>query len=460
MLSECSERVRPGVSRRIHDCSSCRDPTCSRRAAVPVDAAAVRRIHVQLRRIWRVLRRRPPVAGGLARDRAARPTRATARVSASAIAAQQPRRGAPTRIAGNATALLANPDTVAIVTGQQAGMFGGPLFTVLKAISAIQLARRALAELGTPVVPVFWVAAEDHDWEEIASVHGPRRAAPAAAPLRVPPPEGAGDRPVGALTLDDHVDAALDELDSALAATEFTLVAARRALRATYQPGAGVGDAFARWMESFLGQHGLVVFDVDRSRVKPLLRDLFRREVASPGGRHRWRRKAGEALAACGHSRRWCRRPTRCRSSGWTAPARRPRQHQEDRLRRRRPTLSAADLEEEAAQSPEHFSPNVLLRPVVQDTLFPTICYVAGPSELAYLGQLRRGLRALRSADAARSSPRDGHSGRFRHHPLPQQVRRPARRSAAAGRRRAESPAAGAAAADGGRGLRRRRARR
>ena len=63
----------------------------------------------------------------------------------------------------------ANSDTVAVVTGQQAGVFGGPLFTILKAITAIQLARRAARELGAPVVPVFWVDAEDHDWNEIAS---------------------------------------------------------------------------------------------------------------------------------------------------------------------------------------------------------------------------------------------------------------------------------------------------
>ena len=76
------------------------------------------------------------------------------------------------------------------------GVFGGPLYTVLKAVSAIQLARRAAQTLGTPVVPIFWVAAEDHDWEEIASVTvldaqlQPRT-------ITMPPPEGAGERPVG-----------------------------------------------------------------------------------------------------------------------------------------------------------------------------------------------------------------------------------------------------------------------
>jgi bacillithiol biosynthesis cysteine-adding enzyme BshC len=307
---------------------------------------------------------------------------------ATAIAAQQDRRGAH-EAARSATALLANPETVAVVTGQQAGMFGGPLYTLLKAISAIQLARRATPIVGTPVVPIFWVASEDHDWAEIAAVTV-LDAQLQPQTVTVPPPEGAGERPVGALLLDAHVDAALEELAAALAKTEFTSWLLD-GLRAAYRPGTGAGDGFARWIESLLGKYGLIVFDSGDSSVKPLLADLFKREIDNPGQSAALATTAGDALGALGHPAQVVPQADALSlfridpASGARVPLRR----QDDGFVAGDTTISAADLENEALHSPERFSPNVLLRPVVQDTLFPTICYVAGPSELAYWGQLR-----------------------------------------------------------------------
>ena len=303
----------------------------------------------------------------------------------AALAAQQHQRGAPARSRA-AAALLANPETLTIVTGQQAGAFGGPLFTLLKAISAIQLARRAAETLGTPVVAVFWVDAEDHDWAEIASctvldAHAQPRTVTLSAPA------GAGDLPVAALKLDEGVNDALMELEGALAQTEFTS-ALLEGLRAAYRPGTGVAEAFARWLESLLGDYGLVVFDSSDGAVKPLLGSLFRREVASAGRTAALAAKAGEALAARGHAPQVVPQPDSLalfRLDGHRKPIRR----QGTEFVAGETTLTADTLAQEASTTPERFSPNVLLRPIVQDTLFPTICYVAGPSELAYLGQLR-----------------------------------------------------------------------
>ena len=91
---------------------------------------------------------------------------------------------------------------MAIVTGQQAGLFGGPIFTLLKALTAIELARRIETEHGTPVVPVFWIDAEDHDWEEVAGCTvldgdlAPRQ-------IRLAPPDGRDGSPVARVVLDD-----------------------------------------------------------------------------------------------------------------------------------------------------------------------------------------------------------------------------------------------------------------
>jgi bacillithiol synthase len=307
---------------------------------------------------------------------------------AAAIAAQQHARNTPDS-ARTAAALLANPETVAVVTGQQAGVFGGPLYTILKAVSAIQLARRASQMLNAPVVPVFWVDAEDHDWAEIAG-STVLDAQYQSCTITAPPPAGAGEKPVASLAIDGNIEATLIDLQAGLAPTEFTAWVIER-LRAAYQPGRGVADAFARFVESLLGQHGLVVFDSSDPAVKPLLGPVFHREVAVAGRTATLAAKAGEAMASRGHSPQVVPQADGCSlfridpATGVRSAVRR----QGEQFAAGDATFDGATLVQEALEHPERFSPNVLLRPIVQDTLFPTICYVAGPSELAYLGQLR-----------------------------------------------------------------------
>jgi len=112
---------------------------------------------------------------------------------AAVVAAQQERRHAPAP-AREAAAKLADPSTLAVVTGQQAGLFGGPLYTLLKAVTAIRVAARASRDHGITVVPVFWIDAEDHDWNEIASC-GVLDATPNWGEIKVTAPDGAGDSP-------------------------------------------------------------------------------------------------------------------------------------------------------------------------------------------------------------------------------------------------------------------------
>jgi bacillithiol biosynthesis cysteine-adding enzyme BshC len=307
-------------------------------------------------------------------------------VIADIVSAQQTRRGAPPASRA-AAALLGSPGTVAILTGQEAGAFGGPLFTLLKAITSLQLARRTAREYSTDAVAVFWVDAEDHDWEEVASctvldaTFQPRK-------VTLAPPEGAGERPVAALTLDARVEQSLDELAAALTTTEFT-EGLMSSLRSAYRPGVGMADAFARWLEALLGPHGLVVFDSSDPVAKAPVADLFTRELRAPGRTTALATEAGEALRSRGHQPQVIPQPDSI-SLFHLDGARRPVRRQGNQFVAGDRTFTADSLAQEATTSPDHFSPNVLLRPIVQDTLFPTICYVAGPSELAYLGQLRQ----------------------------------------------------------------------
>jgi bacillithiol biosynthesis cysteine-adding enzyme BshC len=304
---------------------------------------------------------------------------------AAVIAAQQERRGAPPR-AREAGALLADPRTVVVATGQQAGAFGGPLFTLLKAVTAIQLSERASAEHGVPVVPVFWVDAEDHDWEEVRNCtvldaeFQPKT-------LTLADPEGAGELPVAQLKLDGRIERSIEDLAAVLTPTDFTSWV-NDGIRAAYRPGAGLAEAFCAWIERVLGPHGLVVFESADPAAKPLAAPVFARELESPGRTAGLAASAGAQLAARGHQPQVVPQPGSV-SLFHLDGARLPIRRDGDRFLIGDAPVTLDALRQEARTDPARFSPNVLLRPIVQDTLFPTICYVAGPSELAYLGQLR-----------------------------------------------------------------------
>ncbi len=304
---------------------------------------------------------------------------------ASALGEQQRRRGAPAR-AREAAERLGDATTVAVLTGQQAGLFGGPVYSLLKAITALKLADDVTRRHGVPAVAVFWIEAEDHDWDEVRSctvLTADLESRTIALPERP-----AGDPvPVASIALDDHIAAALAELEQTLPATEFRdgLLAD---LRAAYQPGAGMAEAFGRWMERVLGERGLVVYDASDPATKPAVGQVFARELSTAGQTAMAASKAGADLAAHGYHAQV--------QAADGSPAlfrldesRRPIRQQDGQLVIGETSYAPAALATEAGERPAGFSPSVLLRPVVQDALFPTICYVAGPSELAYLGQLR-----------------------------------------------------------------------
>ena len=304
---------------------------------------------------------------------------------AEIVALQQEHRGAPPA-AREAAARLRDPNTVVVATGQQAGAFGGPLFTLLKAVTAIQLAERTSAEHGVPAVPVFWVDAEDHDWVEVRSCtvldadFQPKT-------LTLADLDGAGDLPVASLKLDERVEQTIAELTRVLAKTEFSSWV-DDAVRAAYRPGTGMAQAFSTWIESVLGSHGLVVFEAADPAAKRLAAPVFVRELEFPGRTAELAAAAGQQLAARSHQ------PQVAAQAGNIAlfyldGKRLPIKRDGDSCLVGDTPVTVAALAQNAADTPAHFSPNVLLRPIVQDTLFPTICYVSGPSELAYLGQLR-----------------------------------------------------------------------
>ncbi len=304
---------------------------------------------------------------------------------ADLLAAQQQRRGAPAEAVA-AVGRLRDPRTVAVVTGQQAGLFGGPLFTLLKAISAIRLAERVREEHRVPAVAVFWIDAEDHDWDEVKSC-GLLDAELDLLTVAVSDPEGANERSVARVQLDESARSSIADLEAALPHTEFTPDLIEQ-IRQAYRPGTGMAVAFGTWLESILGPKGLVVYDSSDAAAKPLVAGVFAQEIQHAGRTSKLATDAGAALAARGYHAQVTAhegQPALFYLDGGREPIR----PQGSQFAVGSETVSREALLERVHRSPQEFSPNVLLRPLVQDTLFPTICYIAGPSELAYLGQLR-----------------------------------------------------------------------
>jgi bacillithiol biosynthesis cysteine-adding enzyme BshC len=298
---------------------------------------------------------------------------------------QQRRRNAPAE-ARAAAARLRDPQAVAVVTGQQAALFGGPMFTLLKALTAIRLAERVRAEHGVPAVPVFWIEGEDHDWDEVKSC-GVFDAEFDVRRVGVGDPAGAHHSAVARVQLDAEATSAIGELESILPNTEFS-AGLLASLRDIYKPGVGMAEAFGRWLETTLGSRGLIVYDASDPAAKPLASELFVRELETAGTTARLATATGEALRERGYHAQAAAHDDSV-ALFYLNSGRQAIRRSGDGFLVGDATETRDSFIEQARVHPERFSPNVLLRPLVQDTIFPTACYVAGPNELGYLGQLR-----------------------------------------------------------------------
>jgi len=259
---------------------------------------------------------------------------------------------------------LAAGDVLAITTGQQPGLFTGPLYTIYKALSAVALAQRIERERGVPVVPVFWVAGDDHDFAEAnhAAVLG-RDGELVNIVLRERPHEAA-QLPLFRELLGPEIRAALAAFDAALPDSEYK-PDVKNWLEAHYRPEANLADAGAAALNQVLGARGsgLAVFRAHDRNAK---------RAAAP-----WILKALDETLPDGL--------TPVMVEGRLGRDRVRKDGNAFELRRSGERLTRYELEQIAAETPEKLSPNVLLRPVIEAALFPTLAYVGGPGEMEYL---------------------------------------------------------------------------
>jgi bacillithiol biosynthesis cysteine-adding enzyme BshC len=341
-------------------------------------------------------------------DFRARPTRiARARAAAErqidpaaldVLRAQQA--GLPTSAARRANLeALARGQTAVVATGQQVGLFLGPLYSFYKAASAIAVARALEAESGVRTVPLFWLQTEDHDFAEIASC---RVAGADGAPLKLALAAGAGDQDrvsVAQRRLGPEVDTLLETLARTLRpspAADETLAL----LRAHYITGRSLAGAFAGLLAALYAEEGLLVFD---PRVEPVAQraaPVHRAAIEGAEAIERRLQARGAELAAAGFDEQIPPRPGCALSffhrGGPTGPRfRLARLGAENDAAPESWTLSGCDevipraaLDDALAREPLRFSTSALLRPILQDTLLPVTAYVGGPAEVSYFAQL------------------------------------------------------------------------
>jgi bacillithiol biosynthesis cysteine-adding enzyme BshC len=281
---------------------------------------------------------------------------------------------------------LQRPDALAVTTGQQPGLFTGPLYTIHKALSAVALARLLEARWRRPVVPVFWLAGDDHDFAEASSaswIAADGSLATAGLPPR--PPE-APLTPMYRQPLGEGVVLALEQLAAGLPTSEFretTLAWLER----HYHPDATVAGSNAGAMAELLGPLGVLCFDSTHPTAKraaaPHLVQALREARALDEDLDRWAEAQGVTA----------------RTSGITvgdgaALVMLEASLGRDRLvadggafvtRRSRERFDLAAIERIAGEEPTRLSPNVLLRPAVESALLPTVASLGGPGELRYL---------------------------------------------------------------------------
>lgn len=283
---------------------------------------------------------------------------------------------------------LRNADTVAVLTGQQTGLFSGPLYTIYKALSAVKLAEVLSAE-GTPTVPIFWAATEDHDFEEVAStsvIGGDGNAASVSYDAK----DRIAESQVGSIVLDANISDAIRDVLADLPRTEFS-DSVEEMISQAWEPGRNFGTAFLVQMAGIFRPFGLVFVDPQNIKLKQLSGPIYREAIRLADEIVPKVAARSRELVADGYHAQVLVEdeyfPLFWQTDGGGRTAIRRTDERTYRSKADKREFATADLIKIAENEPGRLSPGVMLRPVVQDYLFPTICYFGGGAEIAYFAQ-------------------------------------------------------------------------
>jgi bacillithiol biosynthesis cysteine-adding enzyme BshC len=276
-----------------------------------------------------------------------------------------------------------------VTTGQQPGLFGGPLYSVYKGLTAVRLAEALETRLHRPVLPLFWVASEDHDWAEANhtcivgvdnELHTPRLA----------PPDPDTHPPLHRIPLGPDITSLLDQTLQNLPDTDFS-TQYFELLRDSMTEDGTLPESFRNILEHLLGPFGLFFTDAAHPVLKTGTRPWLEQELGRSAELEQILHDTGSRLEAAGYGLQvsLLEGGVNLFLEGAAGRERLYRDEEGYHLRTSGERLSAAEILARADDDPSILSPNVLLRPVVESAFFPTVSYVAGPGEMAYFAQLR-----------------------------------------------------------------------
>lgn len=286
-------------------------------------------------------------------------------------------------------ASFSNENTLAVVTGQQLGILGGPLYTIYKIVTAIKLSAYLNAKYENyHFAPVFWLEADDHDFDETAWVNVLNENNEIVTIKYSDAADEEVNRgSVGNLKLEASINSFLDELDKNLRKTDFKDNIMDR-LRSAYTEGKTFKQAFKELLFWMFDKSGLVIFDPQDKAVKNHLVSIFRKEIAG------FRQHSEKVIEVSAVLEEMYHAQVKVRPINLFYTFEEGRYliepvENDYRLRGKRKRFTYEEIMKLVDTEPEKFSPNVLLRPVCQDYILPTAFYVGGPSEIAYFAQVR-----------------------------------------------------------------------
>jgi bacillithiol biosynthesis cysteine-adding enzyme BshC len=285
--------------------------------------------------------------------------------------------GASSKTLDNIRRLRSGAATV--VTGQQVGLFGGPLFSIFKALTALRLAETA-TKAGIDCVPVFWLATEDHDLEEVSHIAlpGPEGSLQTIATAT----QGLPNAPVGTVRFGTEIQFAVDAVAALLGESE-----ALASLRACYRPGENFGTSFARLFTQWFAEWGVILLDASDPELHRIAEPIYHAALERSADLEQALLARGRELEAAGYHQQVKITPSSSLLFSLHEGARTPVHRRGNDFVIDEETVSSVELLNRLASSPQDFSGNVLLRPVVQDFLLPTLAYTGGSAEVAYFAQ-------------------------------------------------------------------------
>ncbi len=284
--------------------------------------------------------------------------------------------------------LLRESNTLCVATGQQAGLFGGSLLIIIKALAIVKSAKLYSEELQQPVIPIFWIAGDDHDYEEVNHTYTLDRLSQIVKSTYEATPEI--DLPTAELLFEnaEALENAKTTLKESLGETDFTKEL-YDLIDSSYTTSDNYASAFGKLMAQLTKNYGLVLFSPGDTQVKKLSVDFFQSVILKQDELHELLDETNEKIKTQGYHIQVEKKDNSVHLF-YNLNGRKPVLRDGDAFSVGEKSFTQQELLDTIAEHPEKFSPDVMTRPIWQSIIFPVISQKGGAAEIAYLAQINR----------------------------------------------------------------------